>query len=165
MPTRTYRPTRTTTDITIAGEDWYPIQQWLKNHCRPGGPPPQRLFVADDAQTALQQFMRRTARLSPQEDLDLRLRHDDLAAFGEQMRFWESCMDEIHPTFRSHATSSPYFQIVAFQIEGALQETFQPIRPPTESPICSVCGDGIAADGIAQVDLNLKTVCWHHECA
>ena len=106
--------------------------------------------------------MRRTQKLPPGAELKMRLRHVDMEEFCLQMRFWESCMDELRPEFQAIAPSPHSFMSIALDLEDALDESR---RPQRTLPIyhCSVCGREVAEGGRASISLNTITV-WHAEC-
>ena len=121
---RALQPTRKTTDVTINGECWHPIVQWL-NECHHIDPTTKApfLFIDWDAEPGIRQLLRKTRQLGIRDDVNLRLSHLAMDALGRQVRFWESCPDELHPRFRHTMPYSGYFQEMALDIEFALWES------------------------------------------
>lgn len=163
MTTKTeYRPRRKTTDVTLIGEDWHPVRQWIIK-CRniaPKQTPPFLFVDSDEEQAALEQFLRRTARLKHTDDVRLRMPHRQLEEFGDLFRFWEGCQDELRPEFRACAPNSGYFQSIALEIEAALRETFTSPRPEPEPARCQHCGKKIPGDGVAEVEVDGSARFW-----
>lgn len=157
-------PTRTTTDVTINAEDWRPIRAWLirADQIDPKRTPPF-LFIDHDCYLPLQQFMRRTAKLRGNQDLRLRLPHQAMDAFRLQMRFWESCPDELPAILRADMPNSGYFQTLALEMEAALDESYHPRRTPVVHH-CLACRQPVTEQGLAQVHLDAAYV-WHTQCA
>ncbi len=163
MTTTEYTPTRKTTDVVINGEVWEPIRAWLLR-CYEADPTQKApfLFVDHDVEPALNQFLRRTEKLNNRQDLRMRLPHQNLEAFGMQMRFWESEKVELARKFRDHIPKSGYFQSAAFEIEGAIDEMY---RPPQSKRVylCCQCSQPVTQGGHAEIDLDMVRV-WHDHC-
>ena len=147
-----YRPTRKTTSLTLNGECWRPVLDWLQE-CRARGPE-GRLLIEPEARRGVDQLTRKGRRLTSQDDLTLRLTHDEMEALARQARFWEACMDELPARSREIAPDGGLFQEMALEAEGALAESFRPPRPK-QTPRCAGCGQPVSGPaGTATVDID-----------
>ena len=152
MTVTTHTPTRKTTDVTINGECWHPIAGWIRQCHRVDDP---HLLTGPDALTGLAQLLKKTRSLTARDDVTLRLPHRNMEALGQQMRFWEACIDELKPQYRTIAPNPGYFQEFALNVESAIQETYRPPQPwNTPPPICFVCKQPVPGTGHAAVDLD-----------
>ena len=148
-----YRPTRKTTSLTLNGECWSPVLDWLQE-CRAQGPE-RRLFIESEAQRGVDQLTRKGRRLTSRDYLTLRLPHNEMEALARQVRFWESCMDELPTRFREIAPDWGFFQEIALEAEMAITMTFQPPRPPRPAPRCAGCSQAVTGPaGTATVDID-----------
>ena len=155
--------TRKTTDAIIGPEASIAIRDWLLE-CHQTDPQHREPYLFIDCEEPLNKFLSRTAKLHHNDNLRLRLSHDDLEALGNQFRFWESCMDVLHPKFREKAPNPAYFQSAALEIEGALWLTFHDRPEPASKPNCDACGQPVTDGGSGEVDIDLTTKFWHHGC-
>ena len=60
--------------------------------------------------------------LETNDDVIVVLSVDAMEAFASQMRFWESCMDELSAVYRADAPPEGHFQSLALESEGAVAE-------------------------------------------
>ncbi len=162
-----YRPTRKTTGVTLHGECWRSILDWLQK-CRTLGPE-RRLLIEPEARRGVDQLLRKGQRLTSRDDMTLRLPHGEMEALARQIRFWESCMDELPEAFRETAPDWGVFQEMALEAEMAIAMTYKPPGPPRPAPRCAGCGQAVIGPaGTATVDIDsmgrTTTVHRHERC-
>lgn len=118
--TKRAAPPRKTTEAQLNPEDWRPVAAWLKKHDVLRAP--RAMLVNPEATAGLSQMLRKAARAGEGEELTIRLRHEQMEALAEQMRFWSSCQDELRRELRRDMPNWMYFHCLAAAIGGAIQE-------------------------------------------
>lgn len=153
---QSYTPRRKTTDVTIAGECWRPVVTWLSATMTTANSP-NILLIEDDAMPGVQQLLSRTRKLTHQDDVRIRLSHHDMDALADQLRFWESCIDELPPTAKQSAPNTGWFQEMAIEMEQALRESFRPPSPNLRL-LCQVCHRPVEGAGAATINIKPQAV-------
>ena len=168
MPPTTGLPKpRKTTDIRISPEEWTPVQAWLQ-HCSNAGIPETRLGLHTETQAAIKRVTASAKRTPPTANIRLRLPNELANDLAEQVRFWESCMDELPQTAREHSPNPLTFLELALDLEASIKESKQTPSSNGSNPTCQTCGKPVPSAGTATVNLDSRgiviTTYKHREC-
>ena len=166
------RTARKTADATLGPEAWGPIARWTRDHRKtdtPGG-----MLIDPEAQPGIKVILAKARKLAHSQNMRIRLTHQEMDALYRQLRFWETCMDELVPTLRASAPPWEIFQEAALEIESAQIEAEAEVRtrqrgaghPP--APRCNRCGRPVEGGGRATVDLDhqgrVTSIYTHPDC-
>ena len=153
------KPARKTIDAVLGPESWVPIVKWVRDHQKLKGLFGMLIDMA--AIPGIVAMLTHGDKLAHTQDMKLRLHHHKMDALYQQLRFWESCMDELSKPLQESAPPPGVFQEAALEIEGAQIEATRIENSRnrttlrfTQPPACNKCGRPVEGEGRATVDLD-----------